>query len=597
MRVFRWLRSLARCVLGAALLAPAVALPVAIFVDRGPAGETRFSPHLFPIALWIFDDFAWTCARNSVIFAVVVSLASLVGGVLMGWVIARRRFWGRWILRPLIVALMAVAPAFVALGLLGVLGGPRPWPWPFAVVNAGITGVSLESWSGLPLWIVWIWTTLPMGVAVVTLATAAAVEQLEPSWEDSARLVGMTPLKIWKRLNWPFVRPSSARAAAFVFVMALVEPGAPLILGLRRTLAYQVVQTARRPDAFPAVAVWAVMASLFGLVGWIIWRWLGRSPIKLGDGSANPGSRSFRAFNGTAPLRALATTLPLAAWVIIGWLPLLGLARIALGASRADSASATGLGRVVRDLGEHLNDPVTARLLANSLVLGLVVSSAVTLSAWLVGPDARGASSWWRARLARPMVIMPPLIHGVGVLAIPWLAALASTFLIDLGRWGLLARALGSFSAGLDPLRSPWTITSGALGLVLLPRLFWCWRTEPPPSDMSSHRAGSAFDAAMLAGASRVQANLLSDFGRGRRMIGRFLLVWALAATNLTPALLFEPWTGGQSVAPTVVLLGSGPDDIPAQAAALALCAIAANLAALAIAHATSALPRVRDLD
>ena len=110
MRVFRWLRSLARCVLGAVLLAPAVALPVAIFVDRGPAGETRFSPHLFPIALWIFDDFAWTCARNSVIFAVVVSLASLVGGVLRGWVIARRRFWGRWILRPLIVALMAVAP-------------------------------------------------------------------------------------------------------------------------------------------------------------------------------------------------------------------------------------------------------------------------------------------------------------------------------------------------------------------------------------------------------------------------------------------------------------------------------------------------------
>ena len=107
----------------------------------------------------------------------------------------------------------------------------------------------------------------------------------------------------------------------------------------------------------------------------------------------------------------------------------------------------------MRDLVEHFNDPVTARLLANSLVLGLVVSSAIMLAAWLVGPDARGASSWWRARLARPMVIMPPLVQGVGVLAIPWLAALASTFLIDLGRWGLLARALGSFAAGLDPRR------------------------------------------------------------------------------------------------------------------------------------------------
>ena len=210
---------------GALLLAPSLALPLSIFVDRGPTDEARISPHLFPIALWIFDDFAWTCARNSVIFAVVVSLSSLVGGAFLGWVIGRRRCWGRWLLHPLIVAMAAVPPAFVALGLLGVLGGPRPWPWPFSIVNGGIAGVSLESWESLPLWIVWIWATLPCGVAIVTFASTAAVEQLRPSWEDSARLVGVSSFKIWKTLTWPFVRPSSARAAALVFVMSLVEPG------------------------------------------------------------------------------------------------------------------------------------------------------------------------------------------------------------------------------------------------------------------------------------------------------------------------------------------------------------------------------------
>jgi ABC-type Fe3+ transport system permease subunit len=596
MRVFRWLRSLARGVLGAVVLAPVVALPVAIFVDRGPAGETRFSPHLFPIALWIFDDFAWTCARNSVIFAVVVSIASLAGGVFLGWVIARRRCWGRWILLPLIVALVAVAPAFLAMGLLGVFGAPHPWPWPFSVDHERIAGASLESWNGLPLWILWIWTTLPLGVAVVTLATATAVERLEPSWEDSARLVGVTSLGIWKALNWPFVRPSSARAAALVFVMALVEPGAPLVLGLRRTLAFQIVQTARHPDPFPAAAVWAVMAGLFGLAGWMSWRLLGRSPIKTGAETARTGSRSSRSPGGNAPLFALARTIPLVAWAIIGWLPLLGLARLALGVRRADSASVIGLRQVVRDLVEHLNDPITARLLTNSLVLGLVVSSAIMLAAWLVWPDARGASSWWWARLARPMVVMPPLVLGVGVLAIPWLAAVASTFLIDQGRWGPLARALGSFATGIDPVASPWVITSSAVGLVLLPRFLWCSRREPPPDSSSSHVA-SAFDAATLAGASRAQSFWLGNFGRGRRLIGQFVLVWALAATNLTPALLFAHWTGGPGVAPTVVLRATGPGNIPAQAAALALCAIAANLAALAVAQSTSALPRWKDLD
>ena len=407
MRVFRWL---ARSVLGAILLAPAIALAAAIFVDRGPAGEPRLSTHLFPVALWIFDDFSWTCVRNSVIFAALVSVASLVGGVFLGWFIARRLFWGRWILRPLIVALVTVAPAFLALGLLGVFGDPRPWPWPFAKVNEGIAGVSLESWNGLPFWIMWIWTTLPWGVAVVTLATVPAVEQLQPSWEDSARLVGVASLRVWKTWNWPFVRPSSARAAAFVFVMALVEPGAPLILGLRRTLAYQVMQTARRPDPFPAAAVWAIMAGLLGLAGWIVWRWLGGSPIKAAEGLTRAAPRQFR----SAPVGALVRGVPPAAWALVGWLPLVGLVRLALSSRRVDSALASGYRPVVRDLVELVSDPITARLLANSLVLGLVVASAIVLAAWLVGLDARGATSLWRGRLAKPMIVVPPLVAGRG---------------------------------------------------------------------------------------------------------------------------------------------------------------------------------------
>ena len=172
---------------------------------------------------------------------------------------------------------------------------------------------------------------------------------------------------------------------------------------------------------------------------------------------------------------------------------------------------------------QSVNDPLTTQVRANSLVLGLVVASAIMVTAWLVGPDARGASSWWRTRLARPMVVMPPLVLGVGVLALPWLAALASTFLIDVGGWGPLARALGSFAARLDPRGRPWFATPCIVGLVLLPRFLWCWRRESQ-ADSSSPHAGSAVDTALLAGASRMQAIRLSNSGRGWRSIGR--LCW-----------------------------------------------------------------------
>ena len=59
----------------------AFALVAAILVDEGPTGEPRASSHFFPVVLFLFDDFAWTCARNSVIFALVVAASSLVLGV------------------------------------------------------------------------------------------------------------------------------------------------------------------------------------------------------------------------------------------------------------------------------------------------------------------------------------------------------------------------------------------------------------------------------------------------------------------------------------------------------------------------------------
>ena len=71
-------------------------------------------------------------------------------------------------------------------------------------------------------------------------------------------------------MTWPLIRPAAARAAAIVFPMALLEPGVPLILGLRRTLAFQIVEAAGRPDPFPRLAVWTVMAAAHRLrrAGW-----------------------------------------------------------------------------------------------------------------------------------------------------------------------------------------------------------------------------------------------------------------------------------------------------------------------------------------
>ena len=251
MLVFRGIKALARGSLGLVTVLPVATLVLGVFVDRGPGGEARLS--FFPMALLALDPFVWTCAQNSVIFAGLVTATALIVGVGLGCLASRLGFWGRAVLRGTLASLLAASPMVLALGLVGIWGAPHPWPWPLQSGVASDAGVSLETWRGLPLWWLWIWSSLPSAIALVMLATASAVERLEPAWEDAARLAGAGSIPIWRNLIWPMIRPTVARAAALVFPLALLEPGAPLILGLRRTLAFQIVEAAGRTRSVSAV--------------------------------------------------------------------------------------------------------------------------------------------------------------------------------------------------------------------------------------------------------------------------------------------------------------------------------------------------------
>ncbi len=578
-----------RALLGSVLVAPLVALFVSVLIDRGSDGAVRLSR--FPLALLAVDPLVPTCVRNSVIFAVVLSLGSLGLGITLGWLLGRRSFWGRPLWRGAVLGLLGASPAILALGLAGMLGPAHLWPWPFSSAGPADRGVSLESWTGLGLWLVWLWSSLPAATALVAAVATSAVERLEPSWEDAARLAGAGPFRSWRTLSWPLIRPSAARAAALVFALGLVEPGAPLILGLRRTLAYQIVEAASRPTPFPGISAWCLLTGLIALAGVIVLRRLGGARFLTNATSGDVWPRSHRMPRPASLRLAVSSTAILTAWCLIAWLPVLGLVRLALGAGGPQSGPHGGKAGAFGVLDSRMGEPIVRRLAVNSAVVGLEVAGAIVLLFWVAGSGRRahgGAPGADRNRPPLPTVFAPPLIVGVGVLAIPSLAEAVAGWLPASGRGAGLARALATFAGWLTPSGNPSVFLPVSVACVLGPVLFACWR-----SARSNARATSAaMDAARLVGASRLRALWLGAPSLVVIWFGRFALAWSLAATNLTPALLASPGTDGPTVAPGMLILADGHPSARSLAAGLALGILALNVAALTVAWACGALPR-----
>jgi hypothetical protein len=128
-----------------------------------------------------------------------------------------------------------------------------------------------------------------------------------------------------------------------------------------------------------------------------------------------------------------------------------------------------------------------------------------------------------------------------------------------------------------------------SIGLRLLQN--WQRAAERRPDET---RAG--LDAALLVGSSVLRARAVAAL-RPSRWIGGTLLAVALAAVNLTPALLFTPWMDGRTAAPAMLVLADAPDDARLQATALAFYLIAGNLAGLCAARFAPAPPPDWDPD
>ena len=273
-------------------------------------------------------------------------------------------------------------------------------------------------------------------------------------------------------------------------------------------------------------------------------RWRGGSPVPAATSGRVPAHDVDRRARRSPAVLAVMSGAGLAAWASVAWLPVMGLFRLlrggAGGSRPVEGALASGILTAIPEL----RDPVLFQVVTDSAMFGLLIATGLLLAAWAAGLSSPGASRGAPRRWLSPITELPPLILGTGVLALPWLIGLVTRFLLDHGQ-DRAAAVVGKIAAAAEPHKHPWILMGIAVGLVLLP---WLFRNQSRHVAVAPSPGGldPGFEAGVHAGLSRWRARALARPGRLVAAAGRFAVVWVIAATNLSPALILSTGSAGK---------------------------------------------------
>jgi molybdate ABC transporter, permease protein len=199
------------------------------------------------------DSQVLTPLRLSLECATAATIASLIMGVPLAWVLARLRFPGLGLVRALVTLPLVLPPVVGGLALLLAFG------------RNGIIGRYLDDWLGITLpfttaGVIVAETFVAMPFLVITVE--GALRSADLGLEEAATTLGASRLTVFRRITLPLIGPSLLAGAVLCWARALGEFGATITFagnfpGTTQTMplaVYNALET--DPEAAVALAWW-----------------------------------------------------------------------------------------------------------------------------------------------------------------------------------------------------------------------------------------------------------------------------------------------------------------------------------------------------
>lgn len=201
----------------------------------------------------------------------VATLAILPPALALAWLLVRRSFPGRALVRAAVALPMVVPPVAVGLALLWLLGRRGPFG---------------DLWSVLGVEIVFTWWAAALAAAVVgfpllTRACEQAFAGVDRRYEQVARSLGLGPVRTFFRVTLPLARRGVLYGALLAFTRGVGEFGATTLVagilpGRTETLALGIYSRVQLGEDDAAFVLCAVSFGIGLAAMWVGERWLRR---------------------------------------------------------------------------------------------------------------------------------------------------------------------------------------------------------------------------------------------------------------------------------------------------------------------------------
>jgi len=214
----------------------------------------------------------WIAVELSLRIAIVATAVALPFGVALGWVLARKEFWGKTLLDG-VIYLPLVLPPVVTGYLLLVSFGRR-----------GPIGAFLADYFGIVFSFRWTGAALScgvMGFPLMVRPIRLALEAIDRRLEEAGATLGANPALVFLTITFPLALPGIIAGAVLCFARALGEFGATItfvsnIPGETQTISAAIYTLLQVPGGDVVAGRLVVVAIIISFAALVASEWFAR---------------------------------------------------------------------------------------------------------------------------------------------------------------------------------------------------------------------------------------------------------------------------------------------------------------------------------